>query len=122
MVLSLPLGAIKMHFQATLVALTLTVGGLMLLLFAFNPVIFSLVVVLGVVLLVDGLYLAGGGMLASPEASQKRFYFLWGAVLLIFGVTLLLTTTYSLFRLIPYVIGLLLLLLGIIALWSAGSR
>ncbi|MEM0118404.1 MAG: hypothetical protein QXX17_01420 [Conexivisphaerales archaeon] len=111
-----------MQFHATLVALTLTVGGLMLLLFAFNPVIFSLVVVLGVVLLVDGIYLAGGGMLSSPDTGQKRFYFLWGAVMLIFGATLILTTTYSLFRLIPYVIGLLLLLLGIIALWGAGSR
>lgn len=111
-----------MHFQATLVALTLTVGGLMLLLFAFNPAVFTLVVVLGVVLLVDGIYLAGGGMLASPDSSQKRFYFLWGAVLLIFGATLILTTTYSLFRLIPYVIGLLILLLGIITLWNASSR
>src|SRR5579875_1408611 len=109
MVVSLPLGAIKMHFQATLVALTLTVGGVMLLLFATNPVVFSLVVVLGVVLLVDGLYLAGGGMLASPKASKKGFYFLGGAVFLIFGVTPRQKTTSTLFKLIPYVIGLLLL-------------
>lgn len=92
------------------------------MLYAFNPVIFSLVVVLGVILLVDGAYLAAGGMLTSSETSFRRFYFLWGAVMLIFGATLVLATSVSLIRLLPYVLGLLLLLLGVIALWGASSR
>jgi uncharacterized membrane protein HdeD (DUF308 family) len=112
----------EMHLHASLIAITLTVAGVMILLFAFNPRVFSVVVVLGVVLVVDGLFLAGGGFASSPDPSLRRYYFLWGVLMLIAGGTLVLTTSYSIFTLTPYVLGSLLLLLGLIALWGAASR
>jgi uncharacterized membrane protein HdeD (DUF308 family) len=111
-----------MHFQATLVALTLTVAGIMIILFALDPRVFSLPVVLGVVLTLDGLYVAIGGFTRRSESGQRRYYFLWGFVTLIAGLTLLAATTVSVSTLTPFVIGALLILLGVVALWSASNR
>ena len=111
-----------MHFQASLVALTLTVAGVMIILFALDPRQFSFPVVLGVVLAVDGLYVTIGGFAASRESGQRRYFFLWGLITLIAGLTLLAATTVSISTLTPFVIGALLIVLGIVALWNASNR
>ncbi|MEM3186555.1 MAG: hypothetical protein QXQ39_07760 [Conexivisphaerales archaeon] len=111
-----------MHFQATLAAITLAVAGIMVMLFAYSSSVFSLPVVFGTVLLADGLYVSFGGLLSSRSFGDRRYFVLWGVILAIIGVTLMASTVYTIFIVAPYVIGALLLIMGIIALWGEASR
>ena len=111
-----------MHFQATLLAVTLAVAGVMIMLFAYSPTTVTLQVVLGVVLLADGGYVSLGGAVSKDSFGSRRYFVVWGVVLVMIGVTLLASTVYSLTTLAPYVVGALLLFMGVVALWCEASR
>jgi uncharacterized membrane protein HdeD (DUF308 family) len=104
-----------MEFQALLGAVTLMLAGVLLIALVYGYV--TLPIIVGVVLLVDGLLLALNGLVTKVDVSAKKYRMVWGAIIALVGVAVVAVPYYG-GSVYPFVIGVAMVLMGALVLYG----
>lgn len=104
-----------MEFQALLGAVTLMLAGVLLIALVYGYV--TLPMVVGLVMLADGLLLAFNGLATKADVSSKKYRILWGAILALVGVAVVAVPYYG-GSVYPFVIGVAMVLMGALVLYG----
>ena len=111
-----------MNTQNVAAVATLTTGGIMVILFALAPSVFSLRSVVGVPAIADGILFLFATITGKVAEDQRRLYSLWGSVLAVVGVGLILTLYYDPLVTTLVLAGILLILIGGLVWWSGRKQ
>jgi uncharacterized membrane protein HdeD (DUF308 family) len=106
--------------EGLLLAITLVLAGVMLIAFSTGDV--PLTAAVGVVLVGDGAYYAIGGLPKGADSYSKRYHSVWGSLVALVGLALIFSSYPILAASAPEVLGVLLIAIGIVALWHETTK